>query len=73
MKLPVNGSLAVVAVLALSACATPPSFEPSKAGAENDCARLAPHLAEYNACMERVDAEYRAYELQRKLEDEGDG
>jgi len=72
MKPSVEGILAILAMLALSACATSVTFEPSKAGAENDCARLAPHLADYNACMERVEAEYRAYELQRKLDDEDD-
>ena len=46
------------------------TFEPSKAGAEHECASQSPHLADYNACMARVDSEYRAYELQRKLDDE---
>ena len=64
---------AILAMVAVSACSTPPAFEPSKTGAENDCARLAPHLSDYNACLERVEAEYRAYELQRKLDDEDDG
>jgi len=41
------------------------SVEPSKMGAENDCAQYSAHLSQYNDCMERVDANFRAYEQQR--------
>ena len=46
------------------------TFEPDKTGAEHECASHSAHLADYNACMARVDSEYRAYELQRKLDDQ---
>lgn len=64
---------AVLAMFAVGACSTPITFEPDKTGAEHECASHSAHLADYNACMERVEAEYRAYELQRKLEDEDEG
>lgn len=64
---------AAAAAVSLCACATSLTFEPSKAGAEHECASNSRHLADYNACMERVDSEFRAYEQQRKLEDEDNG
>ena len=64
---------AAAASVSLCACATSLTFEPSKAGAEHECATNSPHLADYNACMERVDASFREYELQRKIEDEEEG
>jgi hypothetical protein len=59
--------------LGLCGCASSLTFEPDKTGAENECSRTSPTLAEYNACMERVDALYRDYELHRKLSGKDDG
>ena len=64
--------IAVLLACTLYGCASGITLEPDKAGAEHQCATASPHLADYNACMERVDAEYRAYEIQRKLDDEDD-
>lgn len=63
---------AAAASVSLCACASL-TFEPSPVGAEHECASHSAHLADYNACMARVDAEYRDYELQKKLDEEDDG
>ena len=39
--------------------------------AENDCSSYSANLSQYNACMERVDANFRAYEQQKRFEGEG--
>ena len=48
------------------------TVEPSKMGSEKDCARYSAHLSQYNDCMARVDANFRAYEERKRLsEDDG--
>lgn len=65
-----------VAILATAilcgGCASAPSVEPSKVGAQNECADLSANLAQYNECRARVDATFEKYERNRKLDD-GDG
>ncbi len=39
--------------------------------AESDCSSYTANLSQYNDCMERVDANFRAYERQKRLEGEG--
>ncbi|MEJ2401352.1 MAG: hypothetical protein P8Y52_08155 [Xanthomonadales bacterium] len=61
-------SLLVIVAL-LSGCGTPftfePTFEPNEMGAQQQCASHSANLAQYNACMERVDSDWRDYERHR--------
>ena len=43
------------------------TIEPNKMGAENDCAHHSASPSQYNDCMERVDANFRAYEQQKRI------
>jgi hypothetical protein len=57
------------AMILCGGCASPSSVEPSKVGAQNECADLSANLAQYNECRARVDANFEKYERNRKLDD----
>ena len=69
MKVPV----AILLACLLCGCATPITFEPSETGAQHQCAGSSANLAQYNDCMEQVDAFYREYEQHRKSSEQDDG
>mgnify|MGYP001825195935 CR=1 FL=1 len=70
MKAPLK--LALLSGTLLAGCSSV-TFEPSKVGAENDCAQYSANLSMYNDCMQRVDANFRAYEQQKRLSEEDGG
>jgi len=65
--------IGVLVTLPLAACATNITFEPDATGAQHECSAHSANLAQYNECMERVEAFYREYEAHRKLNGQDDG
>jgi len=54
--------------IGLGGCGSMPDLEPNKMGAEHECGQTSASLAQYNACMQRVDADYREYEKRKRAE-----
>ena len=48
-------------------------LEPDETGAQHQCAAESANLAQYNACVEQVEAFYRDYEVHRRLTEDDDG
>ena len=69
MKIRSKLMLLTLAMHVLLAGCSSLTIEPSKMGAENDCAAQSATPSQYNDCMERVDANFRAYEQQKRIPD----
>lgn len=62
--------LILTSCIVLGGCSSV-TLAPNKMGAENDCSRYSANLSQYNECMARVEAEFRAYEQERRLSEKG--
>lgn len=65
--------IAMVLALGAAGCSAPVAVEGGKMGARNECGETSANLSQYNECVQKVDARYREYELQRRQTGRDDG
>lgn len=62
-------AILLTVVISLCGCGASPTFEPSKVGAQNECAALSANLPQYNECIERLNTNFEKYK--QAIEDDG--